>query len=348
MSAVRGVAAAGVYGAGTAAIDAAVRAAGAGRRGRAGEAAGPAGEEPSEVRRAADDGGAASRGSGGEPQASRAAVAAAGPATAGAAKTTTKSGISGVECEQLHGSAGDDPERRMGVGLRARPDGGRTNVPVADADRRVHAGVPDPVPGPIAPGSGSGAGTGEGGGPTGRAEGHPQRQRVGVHRRGDPGMADGETRRDLVHRPGQSVGERLRGVVPQSAAGRVPERRAVRDGGGGEGESSGLADGLQHAPPAQQPGVSDPAGGEAAFEFGRCGVPMRSESPHRPNPNAFKLKRMYRLSFQVDQRSGGISFFSKANWVASLRSVITRTGGMPRNACKIFGDETIKNLGFGV
>ena len=112
---------------------------------------------------------------------------------------------------------------RVGVGFHPRPHGGRAAPEVAERGGRVHARVRGPEVGRSMTAeavrqcwpSWSGSG---------RTGAHPHGQRAGVHRRRDPGAGCGGGGGGVVHRAGVAVGERLRGVVPQPAAGRVAGR----------------------------------------------------------------------------------------------------------------------------
>lgn len=88
----------------------------------------------------------------------------------------------------------------------------------------------------------------------------PLGQRAGVRGRGDPGVAQATADRGVVHRAGESLGERLRGEFSLEAAGRVPRPGGVREPECGTDADGVMEGGLQPSPAAQLAGVRDPVG----------------------------------------------------------------------------------------
>src|SRR5262252_8621242 len=80
-----------------------------------------------------------------------------------------------------------------------------------------------------------------------------------VHRHGAAPVAGGAGCPDAVHRPGQSVGERLLRELQRQAAGRVLKRRALLLPEGGADRDRTMAAALQQAPAALRAGL--PAAG---------------------------------------------------------------------------------------
>jgi putative transposase len=79
-------------------------------------------------------------------------------------------------------------------------------------------------------------------------------------RRGGPPcrMRSDNGLRGAVHRAGEPVAERLRGVVSQQASRRVPEPRGIRERIAGRGVGRALEGGVQYRTPAQFPALQDP------------------------------------------------------------------------------------------
>jgi hypothetical protein len=75
--------------------------------------------------------------------------------------------------------------------------------------------------------------------------------------------------RDVVHRAGSAVGERLRGVAEQQGARRVSGAGGVQQRAGGAGAGEAMAAGVQRGTAAQLVGVSDAGGVRGDVSSGR-------------------------------------------------------------------------------
>ena len=91
----------------------------------------------------------------------------------------------------------------------------------------------------------------------GPAASDAERQRPGVRGRGGAVVAGGDGLRGALRGAGQSLAERLRGVVSQQAPRRVPGPRGVRERAASQGVGRALEGGVQYGTSAQFPGLPD-------------------------------------------------------------------------------------------
>lgn len=103
------------------------------------------------------------------------------------------------------------------------PDGEQNPDSGADIDRRAHAGMPGGACGLEHTRGGRDHGGGSGDGALRGAGAFAERQRAGVHRVCDPGLAQREEGEDDLHHTGFAVGERIYRELPRQTEGRMFE-----------------------------------------------------------------------------------------------------------------------------
>jgi transposase InsO family protein len=93
--------------------------------------------------------------------------------------------------------------------------------------------------------------------------------------RGAPDYIRSDNGPDALHRAGQSMGERLRGVLQRQVAGRAAQRGDLRYAVGGAGARGAVEETLQHGATAQRTGLPSPCPGGAPA----LGSGLRSAQP---------------------------------------------------------------------
>ena len=237
--AVWGVGASGGAGIGSEPIDTALSATAAGRRGEPGGGDASAAASASALRVSADLGAAGGGGLAGQPQAGAAALEGVGSEASDTPETAGKSSLSWVECQQLQRPAGDGNQRCVDGGLYPRPDDEWFFAQVAQCGGRIHPGVVGAGAGGVDERGPGAADDGPVGWSPRSAAGDPLRQRRRVYRRSVGRLVADDRRRVMAGGAGESVAERVGGIISQPAAGRVLELFAVRRRGGRAG-SGGL------------------------------------------------------------------------------------------------------------
>ena len=151
-------------------------------------------------------------------------------------------------------------EPRVELRLLSRPHGRRQGHQGLQRDRRVHARVPDDRGAASHHRGRGGVGVEGVDGAARRARARALRQRARVRLLGGARLAQAVEGRAVIHRTGQSVGERVRRVVPRAAARRAAVARGVRHVAGGAGDAGGVAAGVQSGSSARRVGLPGPRG----------------------------------------------------------------------------------------
>src|SRR5215472_4656026 len=192
---------------------------------------------------------------------------------------------------------------RLELRLRQRHDTRRAHAAPADPHRRIHSRVPGHPGGP-APRQSRGArdpGRGDAGARHPRI--YPLRPWPGVHRPGAATVAGGARGPDAVHRPGQSVGERLLRELQRQAARRMLKRRALLFPEGGADRDRTMAAALQQAPAALRVGL--PAAGPG----GLSPEPLHERSSTPPGR-------------ALDSHSAWYKTSVRSSWLRLIRSLL--------------------------